>query len=409
MPDNEFAGLSRPTAVMDSSLEIASNGFEALYFSYILCLLGKHSQENSHACQVSIDICLLSMYRFSMPEESPVSSHASKGGQARASVLTPDQRKAIARTAALARWKDKQASEPPDREPKTLKTEIVQSEPSLPIGLFPGKLKIGDAEFSVYVLDNGKRVMTQREVVRILTGHVKGDLSRYLESQSLRPFVNVEEIAKQTIHFKIPGTQYTGIGYEATLLLDICDAYLRARDADALAPNQHDIAKQAEIITRACAKVGIIALIDEATGYQAFRKKQELQLKLQAFIAEDLQDWALMFPHEFWFELARLEGIHYSPRSRPLRWGKYIMAFVYDAVDRDVGKELRKKNPDPHFKQNHHQWLREFGKQKVHDQIERVITIMKLCDNMEDFRHKFTKVFKKTAISDQMDFGWEQP
>jgi hypothetical protein len=248
--------------------------------------------------------------------------------------------------------------------------------------------------------------MAQREIVRVLTGHVKGDLTAYLRSQSLRPYIDVESISKQTNQFSIPGTQYLGNGYEATLLLDICDAYLRAREAGALAPNQHDLAKQAEIITRACAKVGIIALIDEATGYQAFRKKQELQLKLQAFIAEDLQEWALTFPQEFWFELARLEGIHYSPRSRPLRWGRYIMAFVYDAVDGDVGKELRKKNPDPHFGQNHHQWLKEFGKQKVHDQIERVITIMKLCDNMDDFKQKFARVFKKTAISDQLTFGW---
>jgi hypothetical protein len=51
---------------------------------------------------------------------------------------------------------------------------------------------------------------------------------------------------------------------------------------------------------------GIIALIDEATGYDKFKKKQEYQLKLQAFIAD-----------EFWYEyeVARLEGIHYSPRS----------------------------------------------------------------------------------------------
>ena len=235
------------------------------------------------------------------------------------------------------------------------------------------------------------------------------DLGRYLESQALKKHLDAEEIASQTIQFSIPGTQYKGIGYEATLLLDICDAYLRAREEGTLGDQQMHLAKQAEIITRACAKVGIIALIDEATGYQAFRKKQELQLKLQAFIAEDLQEWALMFPHEFWFELARLEGIHYSPRSRPLRWGRYIMAFVYDAVDGDVGRELRKKNPDPHFKQNHHQWLKEFGKQKVHDQIERVITIMKLCTDMNDFREKFAKVFKKTAVSSQMAFDWEMP
>ena len=353
---------------------------------------------------------------------------ASKGGRARASVLTPEERKEIGRKAIQARWAKRKISdsladglgaltesgeapdlveqvlESPDRHSKALKK--LANIPGLPIALFPGKLSMGNEQFSVYVLDNGKRVMAQREVVRILTGHVKGDLGRYLESQSLRDYIDAEEISKQTIKFRIPGTQYIGMGYEATLLLDICDAYLRAREAGSLASNQHDIAKQAEIITRACAKVGIIALIDEATGYGAFKKKQEYQLKLQAFIAEDLQDWAVMFQHEFWFELARLEGVHYSPRSRPLRWGKYIMAFVYDAVDSDVGKELRKKNPDPHFKQNHHQWLKEFGRQKVHDQIERVITVMKLCNDMTEFREKFAKVFKKSAVN-QMNFDWE--
>jgi hypothetical protein len=155
---------------------------------------------------------------------------------------------------------------------------------------------------------------------------------------------------------------------------------------------------------RACAKVGIIALIDEATGYGKFKKKQEYQLKLQAFIAEDMQEWARMFPDEFWFELARLEGIRYSPRSRPLRWGKYVMAFVYDAVDEDVGKVLRQKNPDPHYKQNHHQWLKDFGRDKVHDQITKVVTIMKLCNNMQEFNEKFSRVFKKA--SPQLEFAW---
>src|SRR6267378_2668291 len=101
-----------------------------------------------------------------------------------------------------------------------------------------------------------------------------------------------------------------------------------------------------------------------------------------------------MFPQEFWFELARLEGIHYSPRSRPLRWGKYIMAFVYDAIDKDVGKELRKINPNPHFKKNHHMWLKEFGRDKLIGQIQSVITIMKLCNSMDEFRNKFERVFK---------------
>jgi len=48
--------------------------------------------------------------------------------------------------------------------------------------------------------------------------------------------------------------------------------------------------------------------------------------------------------------------------------------------------------------------LKEFGRQKVHDQIERVVTIMKLCDDMDDFRKKFARVFKKSAIAGANDF-----
>ncbi len=334
---------------------------------------------------------------------------AAKGGRARASVLSSDERKAIARKAINARWakvkgvptateQQEQVSEQPDQQEESSQTAGGDK---LPFAMFQGKLQIADAHFPVYVLDNEKRVMTQREVVRALTGNVKGGLERYLDS--LQPYLDKNKILEQTIKFRVPATQFVATGYEATLLLDICDGYLKARVANDLKHNQVELAKQAEIITRACAKVGIIALIDEATGYAAYKKKQEYQLKLQAFIAEELQEWAKMFPDEFWFELARLEGIHYSPRARPLRWGKYVMMFVYDAVDGDVGNELRKKNPDPHFLQNHHQWLKKFGRDKVHDQITKVVTIMRLCDDMNDFRQKFAKLFNK---SPQLSFGW---
>ena len=331
---------------------------------------------------------------------------ASKGGRARANVLTAEQRKEIARKAISARWEKARAVAQTEQVSSAGNVLKTKAEDMDPIALFPGKLTIGETDFNVYVLDNRKRVMSQREVVRVLTGKHYGALPGLLTGQAVSEYVDLESILSQTINFSIPGTQFKGVGYEATLLLDICDGFLRARDDRKLSGNQLKVAKQAEIITRACAKVGIIALIDEATGYQAFREKQELQLKLQAFIAEDMQEWARMFPDEFWFELARLEGVRYSPRSRPLRWGKYIMAFVYDAVDADVGKELRSKNPDPHYRQNHHQWLKDFGRQKVHDQIQKVVTIMKLCTDMNEFRRNFAKVFKKSVVSDQLDFGW---
>lgn len=322
---------------------------------------------------------------------------ATKGGMARANVLTPEQRREIARKAIKARWAKVGKTVSWDEESGEAKIATTQD---MPFSMFRGKLTIGNVGMECHVLNDFRRVLTQREMVRVLSpaGRESGNLAGYFQSKA---FADNPLDLGAVIPFKIPGTQYLAHGYEATTLIEICERYLEARNAGLLKGAQKKLALQAEIVIRSCAKVGIIALIDEATGYDKFKRKQEYQIKLQAFIADELQEWAQMFPDEFWFELARLEGVHYSPRSRPLRWGKYVMMFVYDAVDGDVGKELRKKNPDPHFLKNHHQWLKKFGREKVHDQITKVVTIMKLCENMDEFRNKFARLFNKSS---QMEF-----
>ena len=318
--------------------------------------------------------------------------------------LTPEERSEIARNAVQARWakagKLPKPPSPPEAPPMAPEVPSGPSE-SMLFSMFRGSLTVGVIKMECHVLSDGRRVFTQREVVRVLTGgRESGNLSRYLDRNPLtaKGFSLGPEIP-----FKVPGSPVTAIGREATGLIEICEKYLEARDQKLLKGSQKKLAIQAEIIIRASAKVGIIALIDEATGYQKVRAANALQLKLQAFIAEDLQEWARMFPQEFWFELARLEGITYSPRSRPLRWGKYIMAFVYDAIDKDVGKKLREKNPNPKKGSNHHQWLKEFGKEKLTAQITSVVTIMKLCNNMDDFRAKFDRVFKKGPVQTNFD------
>lgn len=332
---------------------------------------------------------------------------ASKGGRARASVLTPEERRENAAKAARARWEKVRGTAGPEPIAESA-AEESRSKPvlpehnavtDLPTSLLPGELEIGDLKLECHVLSDARRVLTQREVVRVLSGgRESGNLGRYLERHPFASELNVGPV----VQFRVPGAPTIANGYEATVLVEICDLYLRARAEGLLKISQKKLAVQAEIVMRACAKVGIIALIDEATGYQRIRAKNALRLKLQAFIADELQEWARMFPDEFWLELARLEGVRYHPRLRPMRWGKYVMMFVYDAIDQDVGRELRKKNPNPRFLRNHHQWLKEFGRTKVHIQIEKVITIMKLCDDMNDFRAKFARVFKKSPL--QMTF-----
>ncbi len=336
---------------------------------------------------------------------------SAKGGRARASVLTPEERSEIARKAVNARWakagKSKQQSpevEESGRDDAGEETASVTAanNDSLPFSMFRGQLRLGDIEMECHVLSDGSRVFTQREIVRVLTaGKGSSNLNVHLKGN---PLIDNELAVKKIKEFRVPGNPQVALGREATVLIEICSRYLEARDQTKLTTGgQLRYAAQADIIIRSCAKVGIIALVDEATGYQKVRAKNALQLKLQAFIAEELQEWARMFPDDFWFELARLEGVRYSPRARPLRWGKYIMAFVYDAIDKDVGKTLRTKNPNPRFGRNHHQWLKEFGKEKLIGQIQSVITIMKLCNNMEEFRAKFAKVFQKTPLQTSFD------
>lgn len=271
---------------------------------------------------------------------------------------------------------------------------MVQPTPEdRPYSLLRGTLKLGALELECHVLNDHRRVLTQREIVKAISGgRDSGNLRAYLDRNPL--IVNALDVGAE-IEFIVEKST-VAIGREATTLVEICEKYLEAEEKELLKPNQLGLARQAQTIIRACAKVGIIALVDEATGFQKIRSERALQLKLQAFIAEDMQEWARMFPDEFWLELARLEGIKYSPKSRPLRWGKYIMAFVYDAIDKDVGVKLRQINPDPHHGKNHHQWLRDFGRDKVSEQITKVVTIMKLCNDMDDFKAKFRRVFRKT-------------
>lgn len=330
---------------------------------------------------------------------------AAKGGKARANVLTPEERRDIARKAVMTRWQRAGKIKPKESEPESadsFNNSKGQSFNGFPYSMFRGELTLGPIKLNAHVLSDGSRVLTQGEVVRALTGGTEtSNLGRYL---SRIPIFNKDFSVGPIIEFKVPGNPTIAKGYPAELLIEICDRYLKARELGLLKGSQSRLAKQAEIIVRACAKVGIIALIDEVTGFQEVREKQALQLKIQAFIADEMQEWARMFPDGFWFELARLEGIHYSPRNRPLRWGRYIMCFVYDAIDKDIGKQLRLKNPNPHFLQNHHQWLKKFGRDKVHDQIQKVVTIMQLCDDMDDFRVKFARVFKKSPLQLKFDF-----
>jgi hypothetical protein len=150
---------------------------------------------------------------------------------------------------------------------------------------------------------------------------------------------------------------------------------------------------------RAFARVGIIALVDEATGYQADRDRDELHKILAAFISEELLPWAKRFPDEFYQQMFRLKGWQYSPikGKRPREAGKITNQLVYEKLPPGVLDELRRKNPvvsNWQRRYKHHQFLTEdIGHPSLQRHLLAVTTLMRAATTWREFDALLQKAF----------------
>lgn len=216
-------------------------------------------------------------------------------------------------------------------------------------------------------------------------------VARYLSQKSLQPFIYKD---KKAAHFE-PLICYKGEskinGYEATILLDICDGFLDARKNIKLSPRQEIIAHQAEILMRSFAKVGIIALVDEATGYQYKREKDELQKILKAYISEELLAWQKKFPDVFYKEIFRLNNWDFTVdtiRKRPGVVGTWTNKLIYEQLPKGVLEALKKKTPKSeagNYTARLHQSLTtDTGDSHLNAQINSVIALMQVSDSWRE-------------------------
>jgi hypothetical protein len=308
-----------------------------------------------------------------------------KGGIARAKRLSPDQRGAIARRAAAMRW-----------ENDGLPQAVCSSEDR--------PLRIAGVDLDAYVLADGTRVLSQAGFLRAL-GRNKRAATRslsvppMLQGAGLEPYLTDEILeTSRPIAFRTPNGARAN-GYRAELLPKVCEIYLKARDADTLAPNQRPVAKQADILMRGLATVGIIALVDEATGYQSMRTRDALARILEAFVAKELQPWIQTFPDDFYREMFRLRGLDYPTGTvrRPQYFGLLTTDIVYKRLAPGVAAELKKVTPRSEttgrLKNKLFQRLTSnVGYPKLREHLGSVVTIMKLSGNWVDFAIKLNQL-----------------
>jgi hypothetical protein len=271
----------------------------------------------------------------------------------------------------------------------------------IPKATHSGTLKIGKTEIPCYVLEDGQRILSTRGLLKSLgrtsmvSKRSEGKYPVFLESRRLEPFIPKDLAVQGTLDAKPFKTDKgsKSKGYSADLLPTICEIYLKARDADVLLPNQLHIAKKCDILIRGFAKVGIIALVDEATGYESFRSRKALEKILDEFISQELRKWSKTFPDDFYQNMFRLRGWQYKPFSvkRPSVVGRYTNDLIYSRLAPSVLDELKKKNPkDAKGRRKHKnfQWLTaDVGDPRLREHLASVITLMKASSTWKKFYH----------------------
>lgn len=338
------------------------------------------------------------------------SAPGAAGGRARRDALSPDERQSIARKAALARWGELDGQ-------------------TVPKATHSGSIRIGDIMLPCYVLEDGTRVLSERGMARALGGNrggvnvrsrqrspgANGYKPMFLSAGNLDPYISpsLSIALSRPIVFRANGA--TGHGIEARLIPEICDVWLKARAADGLLPSQDGVAQKAEILMRGLAHVGIIALVDEATGFQRDRDQTELQRILSAYISEELLPWTRQFPETFYQELFRLRGWPYSPPQpkRPRMIGKLTNQLVYDKLPDGVLDELQSRNPvvkNGRRRHKHHQLLTEdIGHPQLKNHLIAVTTLMRAAPTWAVFTRMFNRAFppKSGQMEMDLDFGDE--
>ena len=219
----------------------------------------------------------------------------------------------------------------------------------IPTALHMGTLEIGDSPIACYVLDDYRRVLSGRAVTKAmgLTGRTTG-MERFI-NKSLTPSLSEKaiEAIKNPIVFKCNGGIKAPLGYEAWLLPELCFTVIEAQIKGALTPQQKHMADMAKILIKAFSTVGIIALVDEATGYQEVRERKALQEILRRYISAELVEWALHFKQDFYREIFRLRGWEWNQLStkRPVLVGKITRDIVYERLAPGVLEALCEKTP----------------------------------------------------------------
>lgn len=320
-----------------------------------------------------------------------------------------------------ARWEGMSAAQKKAASQKALAAKAVKNK--LPKATHTGTLELGSIKIPCAVLDDGRRVFSESGVTEALLGTRSGaskklkkqaeetgsHLPVFLAPGQLKPFITGDLLTGplQSVLYVSNGKE--AIGFDANVLPAACEIWLNARQAGALQKQQLDKAQKAEILMRGLAKVGVIALVDEATGYQRDRAKDDLARILEAFVAKELQPWVKTFPAEYYENLFRLYGLKYPPQDnpnfKPSFFGHVTNNVIYSRLAPELLPELKKAANRQEKKVRLHQMLtNDIGHPKLKEHLAAIVSLQRISKNPDQFMQFVDTAFPKFGDTKALDF-----
>lgn len=304
-------------------------------------------------------------------------TNRANGGRARAAVLSADERKAVAKKAAEARWGRK----------ATHKGSFIED-----LGI--------DAD--CYVLDDeqGTAVVSMSGMSRML-GYVNDrakSIARLLDRESVRAHLSANSLEKinnplkfQYVDRAAKRPPFTAKGYDATVIIDVCNAVIAAGKCDPSIKSEQ--IASASVIIGACAKTGIRELIYKIAGYSS--TKAQVIAAFRQFVQEETSKWAKEFPDELYSQWQRIYEIPVPEKGRNWEHRHLTIKQIYYPLAHSNGvllSLLRQAKGDQRSKKLH-QFLNEVGKDALRAHIWKVVGIAAGSRNREEYERAFAYAF----------------
>ena len=285
-----------------------------------------------------------------------------------------------------------------------------------------GTIELGDKMLSVAVLSDGTRIITQSAVFkafgRTKRGRAKDDIRvlnrpAFMDANNLQAFINngLDGVLNKIDFEALNGSKSDG--FNAEILPMMCKVYLDARENNVLLKQQLPLARASEILLIALSKLGMIALVDEATGYQYGRERFELQKILKAYISEEVLKWQLTFTDDFYKEIFRLWGVSFIPKNikrKPMFIGNLTNKYIYDQLPDGVLEVLKGNTPKTdsgNYRHRFHQSLTpDVGREHLRKQITEVTTLMSIARSKQEFQELFKRKYNTDPQKElELDFN----